>query len=136
MEWIDGNIGSKVTMKYPAVFLLGEHAKGETLSIAFAGEGQHQDAGSKMVHAAPNTSSADRLASRSPAAAAARPTAAWSRSWRAPTARSPRCVCDALLVDTISRSDTYPYVDIREDDVSMGHEATVSKVSARTSCST
>ena len=59
MEWIDGNIGSKVTMKYPAVFLLGEHAKGETLSIAFAGEGQHQDAGSKMVHAAPNTSSSD-----------------------------------------------------------------------------
>ena len=61
MEWIDGNIGSKVTMKYPAVYLMGEHAKGETLSIAFAGEGQHQDAGAKMVHAAPNTSSLDRL---------------------------------------------------------------------------
>jgi len=79
MEWIDGNIGSKVTMKYPAVFLLGEHARGETLSIAFAGEGQHQDAGSKMVHAAPNTSS--QIAPR---------TAAWSRSWRARTARRAR----------------------------------------------
>ena len=91
MEWIDGNIGSKVTMKYPAVMLMGPHSKGETLSIAFAGEGQHQDAGAKMVHAAPFT--------------------------------------DALLVDSISRSDTYPYVDVREDDVSMGHEATVSKIS-------
>ena len=90
MEWIDGNIGSKVTMKYPAVCLMGEHAKGETLSVAFAGEGQHQDAGAKMVHAAPNTSSHDHLASRSPAAAAARPTAAWSRSRRARTARSRR----------------------------------------------
>jgi Fe-S cluster assembly protein SufB len=129
MEWIDGNIGSKVTMKYPAVYLLGEHAKGETLSIAFAGEGQHQDAGAKMVHAAPNTSSARSSPSRWPAAAGARPTAAWSRSRRVRRAASRRSVCDALLVDTISRSDTYPYVDVREDDVQMGHEATVSKVS-------
>ncbi|MGA8977516.1 MAG: Fe-S cluster assembly protein SufB [Pedococcus sp.] len=128
MEWIDGNIGSKVTMKYPAVFLLGEYAKGETLSIAFAGEGQHQDAGAKMVHAAPHTSST--IMSKSVARGGGR------TSYRglvqilegAHGSRS-SVVCDALLVDTISRSDTYPYVDIREDDVTMGHEATVSKVS-------
>jgi Fe-S cluster assembly protein SufB len=128
MEWIDGNIGSKVTMKYPAVWLMGEHAKGETLSIAFAGEGQHQDAGAKMVHAAPRTSSS--IVSKSVARGGGRTSyrgliqvqegAHGSRS----TVR-----CDALLVDDISRSDTYPYVDVREDDVSMGHEATVSKVS-------
>ncbi|MFV0460591.1 MAG: Fe-S cluster assembly protein SufB [Actinomycetales bacterium] len=128
MEWVDGNIGSKVTMKYPAVFMLGEHAKGETLSIAFAGEGQHQDAGAKMVHAAPNTSSS--IISKSVARGGGRTSyrglvqvlegAKGSKS----TVR-----CDALLVDTISRSDTYPYVDVREDDVAMGHEATVSKVS-------
>ncbi len=128
MEWVDGNIGSKVTMKYPAVFLMGEHAKGETLSIAFAGEGQHQDAGAKMVHAAPHTSSSI-IASRWPAAAAARRTAAWCRCSRAPHHSASTVRCDALLVDTIRRSDTYPYVDVREDDVSMGHEATVSKVS-------
>ena len=129
MEWIDGNIGSKVTMKYPAVYLLGEHSKGETLSVAFAGEGQHQDAGSKMVHAAPHTSST--IVSKSVARGGGR------TSYRglvqinegAHGSRS-SVVCDALLVDTISRSDTYPYVDIREDDVQMGHEATVSKVSA------
>ena len=128
MEWIDGNIGSKVTMKYPAVYLLGEHAKGETLSIAFAGEGQHQDAGSKMVHAAPHTSST--IVSKSVARGGGR------SSYRglvqinegAHHSRS-SVVCDALLVDQISRSDTYPYVDVREDDVQMGHEATVSKVS-------
>ena len=129
MEWIDGNIGSKVTMKYPAVYLLGEHSKGETLSVAFAGEGQHQDAGSKMVHAAPHTSST--IVSKAVARGGGR------TSYRglvqinegAYGSRS-SVVCDALLVDTISRSDTYPYVDIREDDVQMGHEATVSKVSA------
>ncbi len=128
MEWIDGNIGSKVTMKYPAVYLMGEHAKGETLSIAFAGEGQHQDAGSKMVHMAPNTSS--NIVSKSVARGGGR------TSYRglveigegAHGSKS-NVLCDALLVDTISRSDTYPYVDVREDDVSMGHEATVSKVS-------
>ena len=128
MEWVDGNIGSKVTMKYPAVYLMGEHAKGETLSIAFAGEGQHQDAGAKMVHAAPHTSSS--ILSKSVARGGGR------TSYRglvqinegAHGSRS-NVLCDALLVDQISRSDTYPYVDIREDDVSMGHEASVSKVS-------
>ncbi|HZP15533.1 MAG TPA: Fe-S cluster assembly protein SufB, partial [Nocardioides sp.] len=128
MEWIDGNLGSKVTMKYPAVWLVGEHAKGETLSIAFAGEGQHQDAGAKMTHLAPNTSST--IISKSVARGGGR------TSYRGlvrvnPRARHSRSTvkCDALLVDEISRSDTYPYVDVREDDVSMGHEATVSKVS-------
>ena len=129
MEWVDGNLGSKVTMKYPAVWLTGEHAKGETLSIAFAGEKQHQDAGAKMVHVAPNTSS--NIVSKSVARGGGR------TSYRglvqilegAHGARS-TVKCDALLVDDISRSDTYPYVDVREDDVSMGHEATVSKISA------
>jgi Fe-S cluster assembly protein SufB len=128
MEWVDGNIGSKTTMKYPAVWLLGEHATGETLSIAFAGQGQHQDTGSKMVHAAPHTSSA--IVSKSVARGGGR------ASYRGLVHVTPgshhaasSVRCDALLVDTISRSDTYPYVDVREEDVSMAHEATVSKVS-------
>jgi Fe-S cluster assembly protein SufB len=128
MEWVDGNIGSKVTMKYPAIYLMGEHAKGETLSIAFAGEGQHQDAGAKMVHAAPHTSSS--ILSKSVARGGGR------TSYRGliqinegAYGSKSNVLCDALLVDQISRSDTYPYVDIREDDVSMGHEASVSKVS-------
>ena len=129
MEWVDGNIGSKVTMKYPAVYLVGEHAKGETLSIAFAGEGQHQDTGSKMVHIAPNTQVARSCPSRWPAAAAVPPTAAWSRSARAPSTRPTRCAATRCWWTPSRRSDTYPYIDIREDDVTMGHEATVSRVS-------
>jgi Fe-S cluster assembly protein SufB len=129
MEWIDGNIGSKVTMKYPAVMLMGEHAKGETLSIAFAGEGQHQDAGAKMVHAAPYTSSS--IISKSVARGGGRTSYRGLIKVEEGAHHSKSTVkCDALLVDTISRSDTYPYVDVREVDVSMGHEATVSKVSA------
>src|ERR1700727_2422892 len=128
MKWVDGNIGSKVTMKYPAVWMTGEHAKGEVLSVAFAGVDQHQDTGAKMLHLAPNTSS--NIVSKSVARGGGR------TSYRglvqvnkgAHGSRS-SVKCDALLVDTISRSDTYPYVDIREDDVTMGHEATVSKVS-------
>ncbi|WP_309071144.1 Fe-S cluster assembly protein SufB [Arthrobacter sp.] len=128
MEWIDGNIGSKVTMKYPAVYLVGEHAKGETLSIAFAGEGQHQDTGSKMVHIAPNTKSS--IISKSVARGGGRAAYRGLVQVREGASHSANTVrCDALLVDTISRSDTYPYVDIREDDVTMGHEATVSRVS-------
>jgi Fe-S cluster assembly protein SufB len=128
MEWVDGNIGSKVTMKYPAIFLLGEHAKGETLSIAFAGEGQHQDAGAKMVHAAPHTSSS--IVSKSVARGGGRTSYRGLVQVLEGAHHSASTVrCDALLVDQISRSDTYPYVDVREDDVSMGHEATVSKVS-------
>ncbi|MDO8731207.1 MAG: Fe-S cluster assembly protein SufB [Actinomycetota bacterium] len=128
MEWVDGNLGSKVTMKYPAVWLMGERAHGETLSIAFAGAGQHQDAGSKMVHAAPNTTS--KIVSKSVARGGGR------TSYRGLVQINEGChgsratvKCDALLVDDESRSDTYPYIDVREDDVSMGHEATVSKIS-------
>ncbi|MGH8868596.1 MAG: Fe-S cluster assembly protein SufB [Actinomycetes bacterium] len=128
MEWVDGNIGSKVTMKYPAVWLLGEHAKGETLSVAFAGEGQHQDAGAKMVHAAPHTSST--IISKSVARGGGRTSYRGLVQVQEGAHHSRSTVkCDALLVDQISRSDTYPYVDVREDDVTMGHEATVSKVS-------
>jgi Fe-S cluster assembly protein SufB len=128
MEWIDGNIGSKVTMKYPAVYLVGEHARGETLSIAFSGEGQHQDAGAKMVHAAPHTSST--IVSKSVARGGGRTSYRGLVQVLEGAHHSASTVrCDALLVDTVSRSDTYPYVDVREDDVAMGHEATVSKVS-------
>src|SRR3984957_6267314 len=128
MEWIDGNIGSKVTMKYPAVYLMGEQARSETLSVAFAGEGQHQDAGAKMVHAAPHTSSS--IVSKSVARGGGRTSYRGLVQVNEGSHHSRSTVkCDALLVDQISRSDTYPYVDIREDDVSMGHEATVSKIS-------
>src|SRR5881394_4424282 len=128
MEWIDGNIGSKVTMKYPAVFMVGEHAKGEVLSVAMAGEGQHQDAGAQMVHAAPRTSST--IISKSIARGGGRTSYRGLVQVNDGAHHSASIVkCDALLVDQVSRSDTYPYVDIREDDVSMGHEATVSKVS-------
>ena len=128
MEWVDGNIGSKVTMKYPAIFLMGPHAKGETLSLAFAGEGQHQDSGAKMVHAASFTSST--VISKSVARGGGRTSYRGLVQIQEGAHHSKSTVkCDALLVDTISRSDTYPYVDVREDDVSMGHEATVSKVS-------
>ncbi|GAB3697219.1 Fe-S cluster assembly protein SufB [Mariniluteicoccus flavus] len=128
MEWIDGNIGSKVTMKYPAVYMMGAHARGETLSIAFAGEGQHQDAGSKMVHCAPYTSSS--IISKSVARGGGRSSYRGLVQVQEGAHHSASTVkCDALLVDQISRSDTYPYVDVREDDVSMAHEATVSKVS-------
>ncbi len=128
MEWIDGNIGSKVTMKYPAVWMTGEYAKGEVLSVAFAGEGQHQDTGSKMVHLAPHTSS--NIVSKSVARGGGRASYRGLVQINKGAYGSRSTVkCDALLVDQISRSDTYPYVDIREDDVTMGHEATVSRVS-------
>ncbi|MGH3633330.1 Fe-S cluster assembly protein SufB [Mycobacterium sp.] len=128
MEWVDGNIGSKVTMKYPAVWMTGEHAKGEVLSVAFAGEGQHQDTGAKMLHLAPNTSS--NIVSKSVARSGGRSSYRGLVQVNKGAHGSRASVkCDALLVDDISRSDTYPYVDIREDDVTMGHEATVSKVS-------
>jgi len=127
MEWIDGNLGSKVTMKYPAVYMMGPQAHGEILSIAFAGNGQHQDAGGKVVHAAPNTSS--KIVSKSISKDGGR------ASYRgllkvakgAQHSRS-NVVCDALLLDADSRSDTYPYIEIDEDDVSIGHEASVSKI--------
>ena len=127
MEWIDGNLGSKVTMKYPAVYMMGPKAHGEILSIAFAGEGQHQDAGAKVVHAAPDTSS--KIVSKSISKNGGR------SSYRgllkvAPGAvhSSSSVVCDALLLDEESRSDTYPYIEIEEDDVKVGHEASVSRI--------
>ena len=128
MEWVDGNLGSKVTMKYPAVWMTGEHAKGEVLSIAFAGEGQHQDAGAKITHLAPDTSSV--ITSKSISRGGGRASYRGLIQVNDGAHHSASIVkCDALLVDQISRSDTYPYVDVREDDVEMGHEATVSKVS-------
>lgn len=128
MEWVDGNIGSKLNMKYPGCWLLGDHAKGEALSVAFAGEGQHQDTGAKMVHCAPNTSSS--IVSKSISRSGGR------SSYRGLVRIEPGALhsassvqCDALLVDDISRTDTYPYVDVQEEDASMAHEATVSKIS-------
>ena len=128
MEWVDGNIGSKVTMKYPAVWMTGPYAKGEVLSVAFAGEGQFQDTGAKMTHMAPHTSS--NIVSKSVARGGGRAAYRGLVQINANAHHSTSNVeCDALLVDNISRSDTYPYNDIRNDHVSLGHEATVSKVS-------
>jgi Fe-S cluster assembly protein SufB len=127
MEWVDGNLGSKVTMKYPAVYMMGEGAHGEILSIAFAGKGQHQDAGGKVVHVAPNTTS--RIISKSISKDGGR---ASYRGMLKVNEGAYHCksnvVCDALLLDADSRSDTYPYIEIEEEDVNIGHEASVSKV--------
>ncbi len=127
MEWVDCNLGSKVTMKYPSCYLMGEGAHGEILSVAFASNGQHQDAGGKIIHMAPNTSS--KIISKSISRGTGR------SSYRgllkvhkgAYNSRS-NVVCDALLLNPQSRSDTYPYIEIDEEDVSIGHEASVSKV--------
>ena len=127
MEWVDGNLGSKVTMKYPSVYLNGENAHGEVLSIAFAGNGQHQDAGGKIVHNAPNTTS--KIVSKSISKSGGR------SSYRglikigkdAKNSKS-NVVCDALLLDEDSQSDTYPYIEIDNDQVNIEHEATVSKI--------
>lgn len=127
MEWVDGNLGSKLTMKYPAVYMLGKGARGEILSIAFAGKGQHQDAGGKVVHGAPYTSS--RIISKSISKNGGRASyrgllkvAAGAKGSRS------KVVCDALILDEASRSDTYPYIEIDEVDVKVGHEASVSKI--------
>lgn len=129
-EWIDGNLGSKVTMKYPSVYLTGKGARGDVLSLAFAGKGQHQDAGGKAMHFAPHTSST--ITSKSVCMGGGR------SSYRGMVkiingARGSKSFvrCDALLLDEISRSDTYPVNIINEKDVSMGHEATVSKIGAQ-----
>jgi Fe-S cluster assembly protein SufB len=127
VEWVDGNLGSRLTMKYPCVYLVGEGAKGEILSIAFAGKGQHQDAGAKMIHAAPNTSS--RITSKSVSRDSGR------SSYRGLVKVHPKAKnckvsveCDALLLDESSRSDTYPTMEIDSDRVKIEHEARVSKV--------
>src|ERR671924_643625 len=127
VEWVDGNIGSRVTMKYPAVVLKGRKAHGETLSLAFAGAGQHQDTGSKMTHVAPETTS--QIISKSISKDGGR-TSYRGGVYIHPGAKKSKSnvVCDALLIDEDSRSDTYPYMDINEEDVEMGHEATVARI--------
>ena len=127
MEWVDGNLGSNLTMKYPAVWLLGEGAHGEVLSIAFANEGQHLDAGAKMVHAAPNTSSLITSKSISKGGGRSAYRGLVRVEDNAKNAKS-FVRCDALILDEQSRSDTYPYMEIEESNVDLGHEATVSKV--------
>ena len=127
MEWVDGNLGSKLTMKYPAIYLMEPGARGETLSIAFAGKGQHQDAGAKMVHCAPHTSS--RVISKSISKDGGR---ASYRGLVKATHDAHHCksnvVCDALILDSHSRSDTYPYIEVNQDNLTIEHEASVSKI--------
>ena len=127
MEWVDCNLGSKLTMKYPSIYLLGPEAHGEILSIAFAGEGQHQDAGGKIIHAAPRTTSS--IFSKSISKDGGRGTyrGLLEVADGATESRS-KVVCDALLLDEDSRSDTYPTIRIDENDADVGHEATVSKI--------
>jgi Fe-S cluster assembly protein SufB len=127
MEWLDGNLGSKLTMKYPSCYLVGEGAHGDILSIAYSGDGQHQDTGGKVVHAAPHTTSS--IVSKSISKGHGRSTyrgllkvhdgARHSRS---------NVECDALLINDTSRTDTYPYIEIEENDANVGHEASVSKI--------
>lgn len=127
MEWVDGNIGSKLTMKYPSVYLMGEGAHGEILSLAFAGDGQHQDAGGKVVHVAPNTSSA--VVSKSVSRGAGRTSyRGLLKVYEGAEDSTSTVRCDALLLDEQSRSDTYPTMEVDEESVNIGHEASVSKL--------
>ena len=127
MEWVDANLGSKMTMKYPSCYLVGEGARGEILSMAFAASGQHQDTGGKMLHVAPNTSS--RITSKSISKGEGRASyRGLVKVHKGAKHVSSNVVCDALLLDPLSRSDTYPYIEIDEDDVDIGHEASVSKI--------
>src|SRR6266568_343308 len=127
VEWIDGNIGSRLTMKYPSVYLMGPKATGEVLSVAYAGPGQHQDAGAKMIHAAPETSST--IVSKSISKDAGRTSYRGLVRFEEGAKKSKSFVrCDALLLDDESRSDTYPYIEFGEKDAQAGHEATVSKI--------
>ena len=126
-EWVDANIGSKVTMKYPSCYLMEPGARGEMLSMAFAGPGQTQDAGGKMYHFAPNTSS--KVTSKSISKGGGRASfRGLLKVYKGAKGVKSNTVCDALLLDPQSRSDTYPYIEIDEDDVTIGHEASVSKV--------
>jgi Fe-S cluster assembly protein SufB len=127
MEWVDCNLGSKLTMKYPSIYLMGREAHGEILSIAFAGDGQHQDAGGKIIHAAPRTSSSIFSKSISKDGGRATYRGLLEVADGASESRS-KVVCDALLLDEDSRSDTYPTIRIDENDADVGHEATVSKI--------
>ncbi len=127
MEWVDGNLGSKLTMKYPAVHMMEPGARGEILSIAFSSAGQHQDAGAKLVHSAPNTTGTivSKSISKNGGRAGYRGLA---RIDKGATGSKCSVVCDALILDAESRSDTYPYIEIMEQDVSVGHEASVSRI--------
>lgn len=127
MEWVDGNLGSKITMKYPSVYLMGRKARGEVLSIAYAGKGQHQDAGGKAVHVAPETTS--HIISKSVSKDGGRTSyRGLVEIYKGATNAKSKVVCDALLLDPESRSDTYPTMKIREQSVTVEHEATVSKI--------
>jgi len=127
MEWLDGNLGSKLTMKYPSCFLVGEGAHGEILSIAYAGNGQHHDTGGKVVHAAPRTTSSiiSKSISRGTGRSSYR---GLCKVYEGATHSKSNVECDALLLNDTSRTDTYPYIEIEERDANVGHEATVSKV--------
>jgi Fe-S cluster assembly protein SufB len=127
VEWIDGNIGSKLTMKYPGIYLMGERAYGETLSIAFAGKGQHQDTGAKMVHLAPNTTS--KITSKSVSRLDGRSTyRGLLHVAKGATNVKATVRCDALLLDDTSKTETYPYMEINQEDATVTHEATVGKI--------
>jgi Fe-S cluster assembly protein SufB len=127
MEWVDANLGSKLTMKYPSCYLVGEGARGEILSMAFAGPGQHQDTGGKIIHGASNTSS--KITSKSISKGGGRTSyRGLLKVYKGAHSSKSNVVCDALLIDDKSRSDTYPYIEIDEDEVTIGHEASVSKV--------
>lgn len=127
MEWLDGNLGSKLTMKYPSCYLMGEGAHGEILSIAYAGDGQHQDTGGKVVHVAPRTTSS--IVSKSISRGTGRSTyRGLCKVYKGAVGAKSNVECDALLINATSRTDTYPYIEIEERSANVGHEATVSKV--------
>ncbi len=127
MEWVDGNLGSQLTMKYPAVYMMEPGARGEILSIAFSSAGQHQDAGAKLVHCAPHTTG--QIISKSISKNGGRSSyRGLVKVEKGAVKSKSNVVCDALILDAQSRSDTYPYIEIAEQDVSIGHEASVSRI--------
>ncbi len=127
IEWVDANIGSKVTMKYPSVYLLGRNARADILSVAFAGKGQHQDTGAKAVHLAPDTTS--KIISKSVSKDGGRTSyRGLLHVAKGATGVKSTVRCDALLIDEISRTDTYPYIEVNEDDATITHEASVGKI--------
>lgn len=127
MEWVDGNIGSRLTMKYPSVYLMGRGARGEVLSVAYAGKGQHQDAGAKMVHVAPDTTS--RITNKSVSKGGGKTTyRGLVKVAPGATGAKINVNCDALILDDQSKSDTIPFIEIEEDRVTMAHEATVGRI--------
>ena len=127
MDWLDGNLGSKLTMKYPSCYLVGEGAHGQILSIAYASDGQHQDTGGTVVHAAPRTTSS--IVSKSISRGTGRSTyRGLCKVYEGAVGARSNVECDALLIHDTSRTDTYPYIEIEEQSASVGHEATVSKI--------